>query len=217
MGDYITMVSDNTGGNVAYCATFNGEEDIYYVRVAPAGPVAQNAVLPKGSTAPPAISISVAAHRHAGNRMPFRWRDHDYQLIVTFPSSVTVTGSPQAQVTAGAGDVGTAGSPKGGMVAVSGSIVTVPLTNIANAQTVNITLFGVSDGSGTGNTVIPMSVLVGDTNGNRAVNASDAAIAKSEIGQPIDAMTFRADVNANGVINSADVGLIKSNIGNGVP
>src|SRR5262249_53346606 len=24
MGDYITMVSDNSGGNVAYCATFNG-------------------------------------------------------------------------------------------------------------------------------------------------------------------------------------------------
>ena len=35
MGDYITMVSDNTGGNVAYAATFNLEEDIYYVRVAP--------------------------------------------------------------------------------------------------------------------------------------------------------------------------------------
>src|SRR6266436_4333943 len=35
MGDYITMVSDNTGGNVAYAATFNLEEDVYYVRVAP--------------------------------------------------------------------------------------------------------------------------------------------------------------------------------------
>ena len=35
MGDYITMVSDNTGGNVAYTATFNQEEDVYYVRVAP--------------------------------------------------------------------------------------------------------------------------------------------------------------------------------------
>src|SRR5205807_1606055 len=36
MGDYISVVSDNTGANVAYCATFNGEQDIYYVRVAPA-------------------------------------------------------------------------------------------------------------------------------------------------------------------------------------
>jgi hypothetical protein len=35
MGDYITIVSDNTGGSVAYSATFNNEEDIYYVRVTP--------------------------------------------------------------------------------------------------------------------------------------------------------------------------------------
>jgi hypothetical protein len=35
IGDYITIVSDNTGGDVAYAATFNLEEDIYYVRVAP--------------------------------------------------------------------------------------------------------------------------------------------------------------------------------------
>src|SRR5580704_7157238 len=46
IGDYITIVSDNTGGNVAYSATFNfnpsrgqHEEDVYYVRVAPAAPV----------------------------------------------------------------------------------------------------------------------------------------------------------------------------------
>src|SRR5689334_10359644 len=44
IGDYITIVSDNTGGNVAYSATFNfnpsrsqHEEDIYYVRVFPSG------------------------------------------------------------------------------------------------------------------------------------------------------------------------------------
>ena len=35
IGDYITIVSDNGGGNVAYTATFNGEEDIYYARVTP--------------------------------------------------------------------------------------------------------------------------------------------------------------------------------------
>jgi hypothetical protein len=35
MGDYMTLVSDTTGANVAFCATFNGEEDIYHVRVAP--------------------------------------------------------------------------------------------------------------------------------------------------------------------------------------
>jgi hypothetical protein len=44
IGDYITIVSDATGGNVAYAATFNfnptlgqHEEDVYYVRVFPGG------------------------------------------------------------------------------------------------------------------------------------------------------------------------------------
>ncbi len=33
IGDYITVVSNNASANVAYAATFNGEEDIYYVRI----------------------------------------------------------------------------------------------------------------------------------------------------------------------------------------
>jgi elongation factor P hydroxylase len=39
LGDYITTVSDNTGANVAYAATFNGEEDIYYVHLPPSVPL----------------------------------------------------------------------------------------------------------------------------------------------------------------------------------
>jgi len=35
IGDYITVVSDDASANVAYAATFNGEEDIYYVRIPP--------------------------------------------------------------------------------------------------------------------------------------------------------------------------------------
>src|SRR5437773_6399814 len=45
IGDYITIVSDATGGNVAYAATYNvnpnavggHEQDVYYVRVSPSG------------------------------------------------------------------------------------------------------------------------------------------------------------------------------------
>src|SRR5437762_1875334 len=45
IGDYITIVSNATGGNVAYAATFNvnpnavggHEQDVYYVRVFPTG------------------------------------------------------------------------------------------------------------------------------------------------------------------------------------
>jgi hypothetical protein len=39
IGDYVTTVSDNVSANVAYAATFNGEEDIYYVRIPPVVPV----------------------------------------------------------------------------------------------------------------------------------------------------------------------------------
>src|SRR5204863_176043 len=41
IGDYITVVSDDDGANVAYAGTFNGEEDIYYVRILPSAAVAQ--------------------------------------------------------------------------------------------------------------------------------------------------------------------------------
>lgn len=35
MGDYIDMVSHDEDADVAYCATFNGEQDVYYVRLRP--------------------------------------------------------------------------------------------------------------------------------------------------------------------------------------
>ena len=39
IGDYYTLVSDETGAHVVYAATFNGEQDVYYLRVFPAEPV----------------------------------------------------------------------------------------------------------------------------------------------------------------------------------
>jgi hypothetical protein len=35
IGDYYTIISDETGANVAYSATFNGEQDVYFVHVFP--------------------------------------------------------------------------------------------------------------------------------------------------------------------------------------
>jgi len=39
IGDYYHMVSDNTGSGLAYSATFNGEQDVYYLRIEPEPPV----------------------------------------------------------------------------------------------------------------------------------------------------------------------------------
>ena len=49
------------------------------------------------------------------------------------------------------------------------------LTNVTNAQTVTVTLYGVSNGTGTSDVGVPMSLLVGDSNANRVVNSGDVA------------------------------------------
>jgi hypothetical protein len=139
---------------------------------------------------------------------------NDHTLIVTFPSAVTVDGNPQAQVTSGTGAIGSGGTSNGGMVTISGNSVTIPLTNVTNAQTINVTLFRVNGG---GSLVIPMGALAGDVNGSRSVNASDVSNAKIRVGQTVDTTNFRADVNASGDINASDVSLIKSRSGTGVP
>ena len=70
IGDYITIVSDNTGGDVAYPATFNLEEDVYYVRVAPGvapTPTPSPTSTPSPSPTPTATATATATvdlHRH---------------------------------------------------------------------------------------------------------------------------------------------------------
>jgi hypothetical protein len=76
IGDYITVVSDNTGGNVAYSATFNfnpnrgqHEEDVYYVRVSPSGggtptptPTATATATPTSTATATATATPTATH-----------------------------------------------------------------------------------------------------------------------------------------------------------
>jgi hypothetical protein len=75
IGDYITIVSDNTGGDVAYSATFNfnpsrnqHEEDVYHVRVFPGGQKATPTPTPTASpiatataTVTPAVTPTATA------------------------------------------------------------------------------------------------------------------------------------------------------------
>ncbi len=139
---------------------------------------------------------------------------NDYQIVVTLADPVTVSGNPQAQVTLGTGTIGIGGVGNGGMVMVSGNIVTIPLTNVGNAQTINVTLFGVN---GLGNIAIPLSVLVGDTSGNGSVNSADVSQTKSQAAQPVTMSNFREDVTVNGVINASDISQVKSRSGTSLP
>jgi hypothetical protein len=178
--------------------------------------------------APLSITSAVSRKTHGGSgnfdiALPLTGTDgvecrstggtNDYTMVVTFSASVTVTGSPQAQLTTGTGCVGSGGVCTGN-VSVSGNVVTVPLTTIANAQNINVRINGVN-GSNTFN--IPMGLLIGDTNGDRNVNAADAAQQKSHLGQTVDATNFRTDSNADGNINAADRALLKAHVGTGIP
>jgi len=139
---------------------------------------------------------------------------NDYQLIVTFSTPLTAT--PQAQVSAGVGQIGSNGTANGN-VTVNGSTVTIPLTNVGNAQTLRVTLFGVTNTSGTSTVTIPINILIGDTSVNGSVTASDLGQAKAETGQPITLANFRADVNANGSITASDIAMVKSQTGTSLP
>jgi hypothetical protein len=139
---------------------------------------------------------------------------NDYTIVVTFLANVSVNGSTQAAVTSGIGTIGSGGVSNGGLVTASGNFVTIPLTNVANAQTITVTLSNVN---GVTSVTIPMRLLIGDINGNGAVNASDIAVSKRFVGQLAYPTTYRADVNADGAINATDVSLVKSQSGTPLP
>ena len=130
-----------------------------------------------------------------------------YQMIIDFPTSVTVQ---SASVTSGTGTV-TSFSGSGT------SQITVNLTGVTDAQRITMTLHNVNECTTTGDVPVSMGVLVGDVNGNGLVNSSDVSLTKSKVGQAVDSTNFREDATANGTISSTDVALVKSDVGHALP
>jgi len=133
----------------------------------------------------------------------------NHTFVFSFNNNV-VSGS--AAVTSGIGMV--SGSPT-----FSNNTMTVNLTGVADVQQITVTLSSVTDcfGSVLPDTSVNAVMLVGDTSGNRAVNATDVAQVKSQVGSPVTSSNFREDVTVNGVIGASDVGLVKSDVGHSVP
>src|SRR5438128_7035796 len=214
IGYYITIVSDNTGGNVAYAATFNfnparnqHEEDVYYVRVAPSAPMAQSAFSRKTHGGAGTFDVPLPLTGNVGVECRSGGATNDYQMIINFATSVTVE---SASVTSGTGSVSSfSGSGT--------SQITVNLTGVTNVQRITVTLHNVNDGTHMGDVPVSMGVLVGDVNGNAVVNASDVSLTKSQVGVPVSGSNFREDVNANGTISATDVALVKSDVGTALP
>jgi hypothetical protein len=129
-----------------------------------------------------------------------------HQVVVSFATPITLEG---AAVSDGGGSVSSYN--------VSGSKAILNLTGVANAATTTVTLNAVNDGLTTGPVTVRLSTLLGDTNGNGTVNASDVGQTKAAAGQAITEANFRSDVTPNGTINASDIGQVKAQSGTRLP
>jgi len=203
IGDYITIVSDNTGGDVAYSATFNfnlsrgqHEQDVYYVRVAPS-----TSVLTLLSAA------SRLTHGAAGTfdvNMPLTGVSGvecrsatTYNAVFTFDAPVT---SGEVTVTGGTATVGA--------ITFSGNSMTAQLTGVTAAEIVTLHTQNIN-GDGQPHGDVPFGILVADADASRVVAKPDQTLVQGQVNQPVTSANFREDLNADGRIKRSDTNLVK--------
>lgn len=179
----------------------------YVAQVAPAAVEALGAISRKTHGVVGAMDINLPLTGVPGIECRSSGAGGSHQVIVTFASAVSASGV----------SVMSRDGQAGATVTVNNSVVTVNLTAVANAQTLGITLLQVNNGSNVADVSVPMSVLLGDTNGSGSVSASDIGLTKAASGQPVGVANFRADVNVSGSINASDIGLAKSASGSSLP
>ncbi len=169
IGDYITIVSDETGGNVAYPATFNfnpirgeHEEDVYYVRVSPTA-IADLSVTKTDSPDPVTV----------GNNLT-------YTVIVTnngpaTATSVTVTDNLPAETI-----FVSCSSTGGGVCGGSENNRTVTFASLASGESETITFVAtvncsVTDGAVISNTATVSSSTPDPNSNNNSATATTTA------------------------------------------
>ena len=211
IGDYITIVSDNTGGNVAYSATFNlnpnsgqHEEDVYYVRVVPSTSginlVSAASRLTHGTAGTFDVSMPLTGVSGVEDRS-----SSTYNAVFTFDAPVT---SGQVTVLSGTAIVGT--------ISFSGNSMTAQLTGVTSAEVVTLRVQNIN-GDGQLHGDVPFGFLTADANANRIVDRPDQQQVQAARGQPVTASNFRDDINLSGVVDRADLQSVQTNRGHSIP
>ncbi len=209
MGDYMTIVSDNTGGDVAYAATFNGEEDVYYVRVAPAGGGALT--LESAASVLGGFAIDLPLSGAPGVEDRAGGRRGTYTIEFTFNNNLTAV----AGVTTSCG-------------AVASSMIDssdphrfiVKLRNVnCNAENVSVTLTNITDDQShtLSSAAATMGLLLGDVDGDGSVTPADFNLVKADNGATTDETNFREDIDVSGAINKRDAKFVRRQIGTSLP
>src|SRR5437868_9789383 len=210
IGDYITIVSDNTGGNVAYSATFNfnssrgqHEEDVYYVRVAPSTSgttlVSAASRLTHGAAGTFDIAMPLTGVSGVEDRS-----SSTYNAVFTFDGPVT---SGQVSVLSGTATVGT--------ISFSGNSMTAQLTGVTSAEVVTLRVQNIN-GDGQLHGDIPFGFLTADVNANRIVDRPDLQQIQTDRGQPVTASNFRDDINLSGIVDRPDLQSVQTNRGHSI-
>jgi hypothetical protein len=211
IGDYITVVSDSGGGNVAYSATFNfnsnrgqHEEDVYYVRVAP--PTSVRTLLSAASrlTHGPAGTFDVPMPLTGVSGVEDR-SSGSYNAVFTFDGPVT---SGQVTVVSGTATVGA--------ILFSGNTMTAQLTGVTSAEVVTLRVQNIN-GDGQLHGDVPFGFLTADVNANRIVDRPDQQQLRADKGHPITAANFRDDINLSGIIDTPDLQSVQANKGHSIP
>jgi hypothetical protein len=131
-----------------------------------------------------------------------------YTIIFNFTNSITAVGG----VTSTCGTAtAVIGAPDNHQVLVG------LLPGACNGQYITVHLTNVSDGTNTISPSVTFGLLIGDTNGNGHVNASDVSQTKSQSGMAACPSNFREDVTDDGMINASDIALVKSLSGTSLP
>ena len=211
IGDYITMVSDNTGGDLSYSATFNfnstraqHEEDVYYVRVAPTGSgpnlVSAASRLTHGAAGTFDVNMPLTGVSGVEDRSATT-----YNAVFTFDAPVT---AGQVTVLSGTATVGA--------ITFSGNSMTAQLTGVTSAEVVTLHTQNIN-GDGQPHGDVPFGFLAGDADASRLVGKPDVTLVQGQLNQAVTSANFREDVNADGRIKNVDVGVVKANKGHSIP
>jgi len=211
IGDYITIVSDNTGGNVAYSATFNfnssrgqHEEDVYYVRVAPATSGINLLSAASRLTHGVAGTFDIAMPLTGTSGVEDR-SSSAYNAVFTFDAPVT---SGEVTVLSGTATVGT--------ISFSGNSMTAQLTGVTSAEVITLRVQNIN-GDGQLHGDVPFGFLTADVNANRVVDRPDQQQVQTDRNQPVTASNFRDDINLSGIVDRPDLQSVQTNRGHSIP
>ena len=211
IGDYITIVSDNTGADVAYSATFNfnssrgeHEEDVYYVRVSPSTSGLNLTSAASRLTHSGAGSFDIAMPLSGTSGVEDR-ASSTYNAVFTFDQAVT------------SGEVlNIGGTATVGAISFSGNSMTAQLTGVTSAEVVTLRVQNIN-GDGQQHGDVPFGFLTADVSASRRVDKADKNRVSADKNQPVTSANFRDDINLSGVVDKPDLDSVNANKGHSIP